>query len=205
MASAKRTVDFPAWGCLKYSIIHVHLYSFKPLSTWIQLGSLYAPTMIVKRFTGFEKLLRERSPIASLSRQWYTSCEEELLESVNRQCRGLQTCLVALINATNSEYNDNNITKLFLHVGRGHSVLNTFCDRTINLRRIFPHSSLEGTQMYQRVNLYAIEILELVYQFKQVKEYFTHRRKTMVIFLRIVFKIRIKLEKYLVHVNYWNH
>ena len=160
--------------------------------------------MYFKRISKFDKLLWENSRIGALTRDWNSCSEEDLIDSVNRQCRGLQTCLLGLISATCSDFNENNISKLFLHIGKGHSVLNAFCNLTINLQRRFPHTSLADTQMYQRVNLYAIELLELVYQFKQVKEYFLHKRKTMVIFLRIVFKIRIKLESYLVHVNYWN-
>ena len=152
----------------------------------------------------FDRLLRENTTIGLLCYEWFTCTDDDIREHIHRQTRGAQCCLVGLINATNSEYNENNLSKLFLHVGKGHTALNRFCDLAINLRKKFPHTPLTDTFLYQRINLYAIEILELIYRFNQVKEYFTDDRKLIVLYLRIIDKIRVKLESYLVHVNYWN-
>ena len=86
----------------------------------------------------------------------------------------------------------------------GHGALNRFCNVTINLRRQFPHTSLESVLLFQRINLYAIEILDLMEQFLIVSHYFLHKKREIVIFLRILLKIRMKIEKYLVHVDFWN-
>ena len=157
-----------------------------------------------KYISRFDQLLRPSTPIGRLSYEWFTCSDDDLRDSIIRQTKGAQCCLVGLINATNSEYNENNLSKLFLHIGMGHTALNRFCDLAINLRKTFPHTPLTDTLLYQRINLYAIEILELIYKFNQVKEYFTQERKLMVLYLRIIYKLRVKLERYLVHVNYWN-
>ena len=152
----------------------------------------------------FDRSLRENTSIGRLSKEWFTCTDDDLRESIIRQTKGAQCCLVGLINATNSEYNEYTLSKIFLYVGGGHTALNRFCDLTINLRKKFPHTPLTDTLLYQRINLYAIEILELIYRFNQVNEYFTHQRKLIVIYLRIIYKLRVKLERYLVNVNFWN-
>ena len=154
--------------------------------------------------TRFDREMMIDSVLGRLSREWYTSSRSDFLSSIRRQCVGLRYCLVALLSAVDQEYNQYNLNKLFDHVGKGHTALNRFCDVAINLRHKFPETSLHHTQLYQRVNLYAIDLRYLMFQFNQVIHYFLHNRVLLVLYLRIIYKLRTKIESYLVHVDYWN-
>ena len=159
---------------------------------------------MVTMSNSFKRLLSGNSSLSEISRDWYHSSEDDLRQAVERQTSGLRIILQALTYATYSEHNINNLMKIFLHLGMGHGALNRFCNVTINLRRQFPHTSLESVLLFQRINLYAIEILDLMEQFLIVSHYFLHKKREIVIFLRILLKIRMKIEKYLVHVDFWN-
>ena len=127
----------------------------------------------------------------------------ELMQSVSRQTIGLQVCLDGLKNASYCEDNEGNLGILLRLLQRAHHALNRFCDVFLNLRRKFPLDGLGLCTTLQQLNLYAIEFTYLKEYFLEIVDYFTEQRQVIVLFLRIIFKLRIRLEDYLVQVDYW--
>ena len=97
-----------------------------------------------------------------------------------------------------------NIQKILTLLRNGHFALNRFCNLFFNLQRNLADGDMETCKPYQKVNLYAMEIVELVDSFLTVIEYFDDSQRVLIVFLRVLFKLRTPVEKYLVAVNYWN-
>ena len=136
---------------------------------------------------------------------YWDNCDKfELLQSVQRQTWGLRTCLHGLTFATYREYDMANIQKILTLLRNGHFALNQFCNLFFNLQRNLADDDMETCKPYQKVNLYAMEIVELVDSFLTVIEYFDDSQRVLIVFLRVLFKLRTPVEKYLVAVNYWN-
>ena len=134
---------------------------------------------------------------------WDNCTLTDLMQSVNRQTMGLQVCIDGLKNASYSEVSERNLEILTRLLQRAHHALNRFCDLFLNLRRMFPLPGFGLCSTLQQLNLYAIEVIYLMESFRDVVDYFTEQRHVIVLFLRIIFKLRIRLEDYLVYADYW--
>lgn len=139
-----------------------------------------------------------------LFEEWTKYGGHELFDSLHRQTAGLKTCLSALMLATFKETNPRHLSILEDFLKQSHRAMNRFCDVVINCRRTIPVIALTSCHDYQKINLYSVEVVELVESFMSVRDYFSGSSTILIIFLRIVYKIRRKVELYLVAVNYWN-
>lgn len=141
----------------------------------------------------------------SIFEEWTRISTRELEDSLQRQYNGALTCLIHFTMATNKEYKQTHIKVLTTLLRKAHTTFDRFCNVCINLRRMnpVPSGGDKYLKSYQTLNLLAYEIMHLMHEFYMVKEYFMDDRIIMVIFLRITYILRIKLEKYLVDVRYW--
>lgn len=135
--------------------------------------------------------------------EWETESEKYLVESIRRQSTGLTTCLQALLLASHLEQSSRNLRILHNLLRLSHQTLLRFSNVVLNYRRKFSVDGWERTSLYQKINIYAIELWDMTDDFVNLHDYFLHARKILVVFLRIVYKTRVKIESYLVDVDFW--
>lgn len=142
--------------------------------------------------------------VVEMFHEWLFYSASELMQSAKRQSEGLTTCIYALILHTPFEQSRHNVVRMKSIVTYAHYAFKRFSK--VVLKKV-PHIdvlNLPHVVDYQRINLMAIDILDVVNDFLSRLHNFLTVRKIIIIFMRIVFKLRIRVERYLVAVDYWS-
>ena len=137
---------------------------------------------------------------------YWRNCKDiDLVEDMQRQTWGCKICLEGLMSAAYFESTRNYLKDIRQFITSGHHALNRLCNVAINLQKNYDCPGQIHLRTEQVICMYITDLIDLMEHFKDYAEYFLNYKKIIVIFLRIVYKLRRIIELFLVHINFWLH
>lgn len=128
----------------------------------------------------------------------------DLLDDLKRQYSGAKYTLETIPLATSYIEDQQSLARLRSFLSQGLHAIQRLSNVCINLRCTYKSWEDYETDLVPTINLLSIDIHDLISNLYHVHEYFADQRKILILLLRIIFKIRTRLETFLCENKCWD-